>query len=236
MFLDVLSQYGVRNDDPGIGQELTTFRRRCVDLLVCTWGLAASPFLERHMLLSQVMKFALGPPLGHAIVWPCHTYVCMQTCMYGHKLEEEMATHSSILACRILWTEEPGGLLSMGLQSRTWLKRLSMHACTGEGNGNPLQYSCLENPRDGGAWWAAVYGVAQRWTQLKRQQQQQPDNFVFLSSLSWVAWDGFHDYLEGSTRMNWHSSGQCICGRLKNDTPKIIMFLSWNLWICYLMA
>ena len=33
--------------------------------------------------------------------------------------------------------------------------------CIGEGNGNPLQYSCLENPRDGGAWWAAVYGVAQ---------------------------------------------------------------------------
>ena len=34
----------------------------------------------------------------------------------------------------------------------------------GEGNGNPLQYSCLENPRDGGAWWAAVYGVAQSRT------------------------------------------------------------------------
>ena len=38
----------------------------------------------------------------------------------------------------------------------------------GEGNGNPLQCSCLENPRDGGAWWAAVYGVTQSWTQLKR--------------------------------------------------------------------
>ena len=41
-------------------------------------------------------------------------------------------------------------------------------SCTGEGNGNPLQCSCLENPRDGGAWWAAAYGVAQRWTQMKR--------------------------------------------------------------------
>ena len=41
-------------------------------------------------------------------------------------------------------------------------------SCIGEGNGNPLQYSCLENPRDGGAWWAAVYGVAQSWTRLKR--------------------------------------------------------------------
>ena len=40
--------------------------------------------------------------------------------------------------------------------------------CIGEGNGNPLQYSCLENPRDGGARWAAVYGVAQSQTRLKR--------------------------------------------------------------------
>ena len=41
-------------------------------------------------------------------------------------------------------------------------------SCIGEGNGNPLQYSCLENPRDGGAWWAAVYGVAESRTRLKR--------------------------------------------------------------------
>ena len=38
----------------------------------------------------------------------------------------------------------------------------------GEGNGSPLQYSCLENPKDGGDWWAAVHGVAQSWTRLKR--------------------------------------------------------------------
>ena len=41
-------------------------------------------------------------------------------------------------------------------------------SCIGGGNGNPLQCSCLENSRDGGAWWAAVYGVAQSWTRLKR--------------------------------------------------------------------
>ena len=55
-------------------------------------------------------------------------------------------------------------------------ERLPFHfslSCIGEGNGNPLQCSCLENPRDGGAWWAAVYGVAQSRTRLKRQQQQQ---------------------------------------------------------------
>ena len=48
-------------------------------------------------------------------------------------------------------------------------ERLHFHfslSCTGEGNGNPLQYSCLENPMEGGAWWAAIYGVAQNWTQL----------------------------------------------------------------------
>ena len=48
-------------------------------------------------------------------------------------------------------------------------ERLHFHfllSCIGEGNGNPLQCSCLENPRDGGAWWAAVYGVAQSRTRL----------------------------------------------------------------------
>ena len=50
-------------------------------------------------------------------------------------------------------------------------KRLHFHfllSCIGEGNGNPLQWSCLEKPRDGGAWWAAIYGVAQSRTRLKR--------------------------------------------------------------------
>ena len=50
-------------------------------------------------------------------------------------------------------------------------ERLHFHfslSCIGEGNGSPLQYSCLENPRDGRAWWAAVYGVAQSRTRLKR--------------------------------------------------------------------
>ena len=41
-------------------------------------------------------------------------------------------------------------------------------SCIGEGNGNPLQCSCLEDPREGGAWWAAVYGVAQSRTRMKR--------------------------------------------------------------------
>ena len=52
-------------------------------------------------------------------------------------------------------------------QSQTWMKRLSMHACTVEGNGNRLQHSCLENPRDKGAWWAAIHGIAKSQTRLK---------------------------------------------------------------------
>ena len=82
-------------------------------------------------------------------------------------LEEAMATHSSILVWRILQTEEPGGLQSMGSLVSDTTERLHFHfslSCIGEENGNPLQCSCLENPRDGGAWWSAVYGIAQSRT------------------------------------------------------------------------
>ena len=80
-----------------------------------------------------------------------------------------MAPHSSTLAWKIPWAEEPGGLQSVGSWGvgHDWATSLSL-SCTGEGNGNPLQCSCLENPRDRGAWWAAVYAVAQSRTRLKR--------------------------------------------------------------------
>ena len=81
-----------------------------------------------------------------------------------------MAPHCSPLAWKIPWTEEPGRLQSMGSLELNTTERLHFHfslSCIGEGNGNPLQCSCLENPRDGGAWWAAVYGVAQSRTRLK---------------------------------------------------------------------
>ena len=82
-------------------------------------------------------------------------------------LEKEMATHSSILAWRIPWTEELGGLQSTGHKESDTTERLHFHfslSHIGEGNGNRLQCSCLENPWDGGAWWAAVYGVSQSRT------------------------------------------------------------------------
>ena len=46
----------------------------------------------------------------------------------------------------------------------TWVQSLGWEDSPGEGNGNPLQYSCLKNTTDGGAWWAAVHGVAKSWT------------------------------------------------------------------------
>ena len=82
-----------------------------------------------------------------------------------HALEKEMATHSNVLIWRIPGTEEPVGLCPLwGRTESDTTKRLHFHfsvSCTGGGNGNPLQCSCLVNPRDGGAWWAAVYGVAE---------------------------------------------------------------------------
>ena len=70
-----------------------------------------------------------------------------------------MATHSSTLAWKIPWTEEPGRLCPCGHEESDTTERPHFHfslSCIGEGNGNPLQCSCLENPKDGGAWWAAV--------------------------------------------------------------------------------
>ena len=88
--------------------------------------------------------------------------------MYAGKA---MAPHSSTFAWKIPWTEEPGRLQCMGSLELDTTERPHFHfslSCIGEGNGNPLQCSCLENPRDGEAWWAAVSGVTQSRTRLKR--------------------------------------------------------------------
>ena len=66
-------------------------------------------------------------------------------------------------------------------------ERLHFHSplsCIGEGNGNPLQCSCLENPRDGGAWWAAVHGVAQSRTRLKRLSSSSSKHTIYDSITS----------------------------------------------------
>ena len=94
-------------------------------------------------------------------------------------LEKEMATYSSILPWRIPWREEPGGLQVTESQrvrhfwgTNTYTFFLFLFKSTSisirEGIDNPLQYSCLENPMDGGAWWATVHGVAKSRTWLMR--------------------------------------------------------------------
>ena len=83
--------------------------------------------------------------------------------------EKAMAPHSSTLAWKIPWLEEPGRLQSKGSLRLDTTEQLHFHfslSCIGAGNGNPLQYSCLENPMGRGAWWAAVHGVAESWTRI----------------------------------------------------------------------
>ena len=77
------------------------------------------------------------------------------------------------------------GCRPWGLEESDTTEQLHFHfslSCIGEGNGNPPQYSCLENPRDGGAWWAAIYGVAQSRTRQKRlsssSSSEQPNAYI----------------------------------------------------------
>ena len=88
------------------------------------------------------------------------------------------------------------------LDKTEWLHFHFSLSCIGEGNDNPLQCSWLENPRDGGAWWAAVYGVAQSWTRLKQRSSSsslcrkvKPKFRIFIDSfenklLAFPAWKG----------------------------------------------
>ena len=89
--------------------------------------------------------------------------------------------HSSILAWRIPWAEEPKGLQSIGLHRvrHDWSDLTPLRPMPGKGNGNPLQYSCLESPVDRGAWWAATYGVSQSRTQLSSSSKAHAHFIVF---------------------------------------------------------
>ena len=94
--------------------------------------------------------------------------------------EKATAPHSSTLAWKIPWTEEPGSCSPWGRWGLDTTERLHFHfsfSCIGEGNGKPLQCSCLENPRDREAWWAAVCGVAQSRTRLKWLSSSSSPNY-----------------------------------------------------------
>ena len=130
-------------------------------------------------------------------------------------LEKAMAAHSSTLAWKVPWTEEPGGLPSMGLHRirHDWATSLSL-SCIEEGNGNPLQCSCLENPRDGGAWWAADSGVAQSRTRLKQFSS---------SSSTWEA----HAFLKVSAKS--HSTIENNTYHLANWLT-VLIFTAFVFW------
>ena len=81
------------------------------------------------------------------------------------------------------------GCSPWGREESDTTEQLHFHfslSCIGEGNGNPLQCSCLENPRDRGAWWVAVYGVAQSRTQLKQLSSSSSSSVYCMSSLNYL--------------------------------------------------
>ena len=86
-------------------------------------------------------------------------------------------------------------------------------SCIGEGNGNPLQCSCLENPRDGGAWWAAIYGVTQSRTRLKQLSSSSSKISMYIRSVQFsrsVVSDSVRPHRWQPTRLPrpWDSPGR----------------------------
>ena len=83
--------------------------------------------------------------------------------------------------------------------------------CFGEDNGTPLQYSCLENPMDGGAWWAAVHGVAKSWTQLS------DFTLAFHFHALEKKWQPTPVFLPGESQGRGSLVGSRLCGRTESD-------------------
>ena len=120
-----------------------------------------------------VLEKTLESPLDCKEIQPVHSEGDQPWVVFGRNDAEEL-THWK----KTLMLGRTGGRRKRGWQRMRWLdgitnsmdvslSELREMVMDGEGNGNPLQCSCLENPRDSGAWWAAIYGVAQSWTQLK---------------------------------------------------------------------
>ena len=137
-------------------------------VIVCTTANSQSiPFLPLLATISLDDHFFRASSIYSSAKYYWAPTVCWALCKV---LEKAVAPHSSTLAWKIPWMQEPGRLQSMGSPrvGHDWVIHFHFSlSCIGEGDGNPHQCSCLENPRDGGAWWAAVYGVAQSRTRLK---------------------------------------------------------------------
>ena len=102
-----------------------------------------------------------------------------------------------------------------------WLHFHFSHSCTGEGNGNPLQCSCLENPRDGEAWWAAVYGVTQSRTRLKWLSSSSSSSSDYIRRRHWRPTPVL---LPGKSHGRRSLVGCCPWGRWESDTTEQLHF------------
>ena len=151
--------------------------------------------IKRHLLLGRKTMTHLSSVLK----------IRDLTLLIKVSLEKAMAPHSSILAWRIPWMEEPGRLQSMGsLRVRSdWATSLPLFTFMHwRRKWQPTPVSCLENPRDRGAWWAAIYAVTQNWTQLMQlsSSSSSSQSYGFFSSHAWT-WR--LDHKEGWTLKNW---------------------------------
>ena len=135
------------------------------------------------------------------------------------------------------------GFSPWGLEESDTTEILPFHfslSCIGEGNGNPLQCSCLENPRDGRAWWAAVYGVTQSrtrlkwlsrcWERLKQEEKGTTDDEM----VGWHHWLNSHEYEQAPGDGDGQGSLACCSpwGHKESDTTERLNNKYWNC-ICW---
>ena len=164
----------------GTGMKTDLFQSygRCWVFHIC-WHIECSTFIMSSFRIWN--NEIPSPPLFLQIVMLLKALWTSHSGCLALSAKKPMAPHSSTLAWKIPLTEEPGRYSPWGRWGLDTTERLHFHfslSCIGEGNGNPLQCSCLENPRDRGACWASVYGVTQSQTRLK-----------WLSSSSSSRWD-----------------------------------------------
>ena len=127
------------------------------------------------------------------------------------------------------------GCSPWGCEESDMTERLHFHFslwCIGEGNGNPLHCSCLKNPRDRGAWWAAVYGVAQSQTWLKWLSSS---SSTAISSwlLDWINWYSYtHSQVEDYSYSSYFFFLTTCVSNFLDNIIKLISFL-WKIFIIY---
>ena len=131
-----------------------------------------------------------------------------------------------LLPGKFHWQRSLVGCSPWGREESGMTEQLHFHfslSCIGEGNGNPLQCSCLENPRDRGAWWAAIYGVAPSQTQLKQ----------LSSSSSSIVWSQEAWYLQLHfcfSRLLWLFGVICVSIQIVNFFVLILWKIPLIIW------